>query len=339
MEQEINLREIIEIILKGKWIIVTIILIAMLVSAIIGFFVVSPKYESNSLVRIAATTQDGKQTIDIGVYVESLMSDAEINRIIEKLELDSKKYSISSVRKMIQLEAQQNTNIMKIKVKGSNSLLNTKIANLIAYELGDRFEITAHSQNIVEYQNELKALSDNIVSTKSELEEARNQLKLIPEKQTTNQSLINNSLLQSLVKEASNASTKDIIGIQVEDETINPAYTAIQEQIAAISISLTKLQAGEDLVKTKIKESSDRIAILDNQIQQDKLSLRISERLLDGYQAVFISPAIQSDVPTGPNKLLYMGIAVILGGMIGVVIVFFRHYMRTTSKALTNVGE
>ena len=57
MEEEISLRELIEIILRGKWIIAAITIIAMLISGIFSFFVISPTYEARSTLMVSPLVQ------------------------------------------------------------------------------------------------------------------------------------------------------------------------------------------------------------------------------------------------------------------------------------------
>jgi len=215
---------------------------------------------------------------------------------------------------MIQLDALKEINVMKIKVKGTDSLINTSMANLLAYELANRIEITDRSQNIVEIQGKLRGIKDEIKKTKVQLEEAQKQLKLIPEKQVVKQSLGENPLLSSIIKESTNSSTSSIAEVEMFGESINPAYTTVQEQVATLSISLSALLSDEKNINDRIQEYKDRIQLLENQIEVEKLNGKSSNRLLDGYQAAFISPAIQSTEPVSPNKILNVIIAAFVGG-------------------------
>jgi succinoglycan biosynthesis transport protein ExoP len=340
MEQEISLREIIEIILKGKWIILIVTVIAIFISGIYSFFIVSPTYETNSLVRIQQNTSDtAKSKVDLNAFVESLKSDSSINRIIDKLKLDSNTYNINSIRNLIQLEVVKDTSVMKIKVKGGDSLLITNIANLLAYELGNRIEITEQSQTIVESQDKLEDLMEKITISKSELTEAQKQLESIPEKQVIRQRLAEDDLLKDLLKESNSSSVSDIAALQLESESLNPAYNLLQTRIAELTITLTSLQTEEQNLRAKIVMSTERINELDVQLLQEKLTAKTSDRLLSGYQAVFISPAIQPSEPVGPNKMMNIIFAVIISGMISVLFIFFSSYMRNTSKTLTSTGE
>jgi len=328
MDQEISLREIIEVLLKGKWVIISITFIGMLIAAVISLFVLSPVYESNSMVRIAQSNQDGIKLLDMNTFKESVSSDAAINKLIEKLNLDSSVHTITGIRSQIHAEVVKDINVMKIKVKGKNSLEITNIANLLAYELGTRIDSTARSQAIVEDQKKLKDLTAEIESTKSQLEEAKKQLKEIPEKQTTVQSIGENPIMTSIIKEGMKRSTSETLDLQMQNETVNPAYTAIQTQTATLSINLTKLVAEEKSIQNRIQENTDKINELGNLIAQEKLSSKISDRLLGGEQAIFVSPALQPTKPIGPNKLMNVIVGAFLGAIFSSLIVFFRNYMR-----------
>jgi len=333
MDQEISLREIIEIIFKGKWIIIVVTVAAMIIAGIVSIFVISPTYEANSIVRVGAPTQENVKPLDINTFIESVKSDTAINRIIEKLELDPSVHTISSIRNQIQVEALKDVNIMKIKVKGNDALLITNMANMLAYELGYRIEITNRSQSIVEDQRKLKDITDEINSSKGQLEEAKKQLKSIPEKQTTRQTIGDNPLLTSVAQESSKKSTSDLLDIEMQSETVNPAYTTVQTQIATISINLTKLTTDESNLKARINESSERIKILETQMEKEKLSVKKSDRLLDGAQAIFVSPAFQPNNPIGPNKVLNVAIAAIVGLMFSTLFIFLRNYLRNSSDS------
>jgi Capsular polysaccharide biosynthesis protein len=331
MEQEISLREIIEIVLKGKWVIIVVTGVVVLLVAILNFFVLSPVYESNSMVRIAESGKEGVKPIEMNSFIETVKSDAAINRLIEKLNLDPAVHTINSLKEQISTEVIKEINVMKIKVSGSDALLNTNIANFLAYELGNRVDSTARSRSIVEDQRKLKDLSDEVESTKKQLEEAKSQLAVIPEKQKTTQAISENPLL-TVVAQRGGEATRDFLGLQLESETVNPAYTAVQTQIANISISLTKLVTEEANINKRIQENTDKINALGNQIQQEKLTARVSDRLLGGEQAIFVSPALEPLSPVGPNKILNMAIAAVLGGMVSVLYVFLSNYMRNSSK-------
>src|SRR5690554_4949022 len=100
MKEEINLREIIESVWNGKWIIAVLTIIAMLISGIVSFFIIEPTYEAISTIRLGnnGEGQVAGQQLYLNSYAESVRTDVAISRLIEKLKLDIDKYSINSIR-------------------------------------------------------------------------------------------------------------------------------------------------------------------------------------------------------------------------------------------------
>ncbi|NLL56893.1 MAG: hypothetical protein GX244_00070, partial [Firmicutes bacterium] len=74
MMEEISLRELIEVLLKSKWLIVSITLAALLVSGIVSFFILSPVYEAREIIDIRAGRKSIPERIDLdlGVLLEQL---------------------------------------------------------------------------------------------------------------------------------------------------------------------------------------------------------------------------------------------------------------------------
>lgn len=332
MQDEISLREIIEVVWKGKAVIAIVTIAAMIVAAIISFFVLSPVYEAQSSVRVA------KNAEILNALSETIISDATINRMINKLQLDKDQYTIKDLKDSITIEHESNTDIAHIIVKGSDSSFITDISNLLAFELGSRVEMTDRSNQIVEYQNQLIDLEDSIAVTQSELDETEEQLANTPEKLITYQSLADEPYLQSVIQENSDISSRELGEVSLVNETINPLYTSLKSKVAELTIQLSKLAEQKKTMEAAITRNEQEITLLDEQINDEKLRAQDTERLLNGFSAVFITPAIEPELPTGPNKILNVAIAMVLGAMISILYVFVRHYWIVSGTA-TYTGQ
>lgn len=90
MEAKIELREIIEIIIKGKWIIALVLLISIIFSSVLSWFVIDEKYESNAIIQIVNTEQN------VGI-LESLIAKEFTTEVflqrVQNLEKNKKKLS------------------------------------------------------------------------------------------------------------------------------------------------------------------------------------------------------------------------------------------------------
>ncbi len=327
-QEEISLREIIETIWNGKVIIAVVTIIAMLIAGIYSYFVLSPTYEATSTVRVLT---EPEQLIQLNSFAESLKSDVAMNRIIDKLKLDRAVYSINSIRNSIHIDVIQDTSIMRLNVEGVESSKITSIANLMAFELGARIEISDRSQKIVEYRNRQIELEDLIIIANEELAESNKQLQENPEKLTTTQVVASEPYLQSIMEDSNNNTNRDLGALQLESEDINPVHTSLKQRIADTTINLAIQLAEKETLTTNILKNETKILELEQQMDEVKLKTLSSERLLNGFNAVFISPAIEPTVPVGPRKMMNMAIAVVVGIMLGIMIVFGRHYWKNSS--------
>ncbi|HEX7056895.1 MAG TPA: Wzz/FepE/Etk N-terminal domain-containing protein [Bacilli bacterium] len=335
MEEEISLREIIETVWNGKWIITVVTVAAMIISGILSFFVLPPTYEATSLVRFSIPQVEG-QTVNINTimnsFTETTKSGAAINRIISKLQLDKKGYTVSALKNAVQVQPIKDTNVIRISVKGKNAEDITLIANLLAFELGARAEISDRAGKIVNAKNELIDVEEQIKTAQSQLADAQKQLSATPEKLITKKSLASDPYLQSVIAESTGNSSKNSGALQLIDEEINPLYTALTAKISDVQLQLTDLNAQKANLQNEISVNEQEIAKLETQIENEKLKSKSSERLLSGFNAVFITPALQPNEPVGPKKLLNIAIAAVVGAMLSVLAVFLRQYWISTSK-------
>jgi len=338
MEEEVSLREIINIVWKQKWIIVIVTIACMLLSAVVSLFVLKPTYETYSIVRMQSASQEGdKAPTDIKTFLESLKSSSTLNSLIEKNKLDRSVYTINSVRGMFKLEAVSESNLMKITVRGNNAEKVSQMANMLAFELGVRIEIADRTKVIVDSQKKLDDLGEQIAIAKERLNEAQNQLKNTPEKQITTRSLSEDDYLRSVVQEKSNSGAKGTGKLEMNSESINPVYNDLQAKVAQAKIDLNALLKEEQNNKSKIETNTKRIHELEQKPTNDRLDENKSVQILDGTNAIFVDPSIQPDKPVGPKVVLNIIIAAVLGGMLSLLFVFLMQYMRETARSQVNV--
>lgn len=333
MNEEISLRDIINLIWRQKWIIVIITVFCLVISLIYSLFILQPTYQSYSIVRLQSESlDDGKSLTNIKEFQETLQSSSTINSLINKNQLDPNKYSINSIRNMFNLQLVQDSNIMKITVNGSNPLEVSQMANMLAYELGVRIEITDRTRVVVKAQKRLEELNDLISIAKVKHDEVQSQLKNTPEKQITTQSVTDNELIRAIEQEKSNLSIDDSTKLQMKSEVINPVYTELLGKVAQSAVDLKSLEAEGMGLKEKIEANMHRINEIELKSSSDKLDANKSIRILDGTNAIFINPSIKQDTPVGPNKTLNAVIAVVVGFILSLMFVFIRDYLHYTGS-------
>ena len=138
MEETIDLREYFAIIKKRFWIIGLITVIAMVVSGVISFFMLSPVYESKSTLIVNTEKNEETQMITgdqfsvsqklAVTYGEIIKSRTVLEDVISNLKLDSE---YEDLVEKITVSPVQDTQIISISVQDTNPKKARDIANEI----------------------------------------------------------------------------------------------------------------------------------------------------------------------------------------------------------------
>jgi capsular polysaccharide biosynthesis protein len=194
MEEETSLRELLEVIFAGKWIIMGFTIIMLLFTGTVTFFLVEPKYEAKTVLvfntmQVPESYQDtgrletlidnysGALQVGIQDYIALAKSEAVLTRVVQRLQTDHQEMSLKVLAEKIKIFNLLDTNLLEITVKDSSPQLATEIANAFAKEFADyvRAENNRNSQKILtllEEQREI-ARADFV----SSVEEMNNFLK------------------------------------------------------------------------------------------------------------------------------------------------------------------
>lgn len=147
--EEISLRELIEILLKRKKIIMGTTLLAVLASAIVSFFILEPVYETR-MVLMASNFSDKLQpnqlkgegidnilsnlsqypSMTMETYKQQVKAPKVMRETIEELGLGDK-YDIESLARSITLETIKDTNLLNIKMQAKDPELAAEIVNTV----------------------------------------------------------------------------------------------------------------------------------------------------------------------------------------------------------------
>jgi capsular polysaccharide biosynthesis protein len=141
-EYEISLRDIIETIWKGRYIVVGITAVAVIASAVLSFFVLPVVYEAQVkliLTEVKGPTAAGNTLSDIRLYPDFTMESYKVQvkspevlqKTIDELNL-APGMTVSKLSGAVNAEDIKNTNLLIVKAKHSDPDLAKQIANSIA---------------------------------------------------------------------------------------------------------------------------------------------------------------------------------------------------------------
>ncbi|WP_019907476.1 YveK family protein [Thermoanaerobacter indiensis] len=306
MEEEISLRELIDIILKNKKIIIVVTLAATLVAAVLSFFVIKPTYEATTTLSVTDVTPTtgffgsnttvilpGKDSnlptvqsysiekdlssllssllkypdMSVETFKEEVTNPIVLMNTIKQLGLDPQKYTVENLKKQISVSVVNNTNLITVTVKENNPELVAKIADTIA-------------QNFRTY-----------------------------------------------IIERNNRQTDKLI------ETLNKLITLQNDKIKEATTELNKVQTNSQ-DKLLIEQKQKQLDLLKNtrDIMLEKYNMLelVKESELGNQSILITSKALIPDKPVAPKKSLNIIIAFILGLMISIFIVFFMEYWKST---------
>ncbi|MBA7533587.1 hypothetical protein ES705_25828 [subsurface metagenome] len=132
-EEEIDLREYINVLLKRKSIIILIFLIAIITAALVSYFILQPVYEANVIITVTKPKINNLLVDEISLEnYKNLIRDVKIEEeLIKKLNLDKSPLELTpyALDQMLTIELPKSTNLLKMNLQASNPKLTKDIIN------------------------------------------------------------------------------------------------------------------------------------------------------------------------------------------------------------------
>jgi len=155
---EISLKEIIDILRKHAWLIVTAIIAAVFISTIINFYIIKPVYESYTTIMVGKPKNrivDENNTITyqeiqtnrllVSTYREIAKSRTVLEEVIKDLGLGM---SIGQLREKVDVSLVRDTEIIQIKVQDHNPETAANLANTIASSFSEQVIRIMNVENV-----------------------------------------------------------------------------------------------------------------------------------------------------------------------------------------------
>jgi len=167
-EEEIDLREYINVLLKRKGIIILIFLIAVITAAIISYFALPPIYRSSTVFSVAqidgqpvinitdtvfsVAQVDGQPIIDITEALEIIKSNVVLDEVIKRMGLVEE--TAKQLSSQITTENLKGTNFIEVSVVASSAeKAKSLVENIVQVFI---------KQNQAEYQEQVKLIEDRL---------------------------------------------------------------------------------------------------------------------------------------------------------------------------------
>jgi len=141
-EEEIDLRDYLEVIIRRKWIIIGVTLAAVIGAGIISFFALKPVYQATSIVMISRPKYQVElepkiQTfipsteLSLETYANLIKSGSIEQKVIEKISLNQppNELTVEDLDKMLSVEIIKDTNLIRMNLEDSSPRRAMEIVN------------------------------------------------------------------------------------------------------------------------------------------------------------------------------------------------------------------
>jgi capsular polysaccharide biosynthesis protein len=148
-EEEIDLREYINVLLKRKGIIISIFIIAVITAAIISYFALPPIYQSSTVFSVAQV--DGQPILNITEALEIIKSNVVLDEVINQMSLEE---TTEQLKPQITTESLNGTNFIKVTVAADTpEKAKSLVENIVKVFI---------EQNQDEYKEKVKLIEDRL---------------------------------------------------------------------------------------------------------------------------------------------------------------------------------
>lgn len=339
-EDEISLRELIEVLLK-EWKLIALISVGTLVLAgIFTFGFLKPSYESRALFSVSLTEEISTPYGTYEVPLKSLPEYTEVATgpaaIQETLRaLDDEDLTAEGLKKRLKVETIKDTQAFRIIASGGSpeeahqlatmhgeSYL-TSVEMLMKRMIIDHFYNAKLTQKTVETR-ELEVNLQALAETKALLEETPRGIPL-------ESAMITRADEALLLGAGSGLDFRDLQGEKVLSEEINPGYVKLMDRITDLEVANNNLEASLQRIELDIETlTQEKQAIEHFRATQstELFSPGLSESTRNLVTLVN-RPAIEAN-KVSPRNALNLAIGLVLGMMLGVFVAFFKAYWQNT---------
>ncbi|WP_421663824.1 Wzz/FepE/Etk N-terminal domain-containing protein [Lysinibacillus telephonicus] len=303
MEETIDLREVIDILLKGKWLIAIIVVVCILLASIASWLIIPEKYESKAAVQIASNAQDTEILASYIAYefTPQVFSQRVKNETIINEGFQNEGLKNEFNQKSLSVTQEPNTNLINLTYTSDSSTNAQK-------ELQTIISITKNEMN----KSVQKTLQDLESTYKTESESLTGEIESIIKEYN---SIIQKNNLPEILILQTILNTDIVLNIS-EEQT-----KALSNLSGPLQNQLLQLQA-----QIQAKSEEYRRVLADYQ----SVKTGIESFKPDPFIRVIVEPTLAEN-SASPNILLNLVIGLVLGLMIGFGLVFFREYWRNSA--------
>ena len=305
MEETIELRELLEIVWKGKAVIAVCTIVCMLLAGIASWFVLDEKYESRAVVQVASAVQD---TGIMANYVAT-----EFTPTIYAQRIQNKPMMKQALKDAgMTIQYNEKNLVATVDVDPTKNLVDLRFTSSSPKEAQQQLQILMEATMQKMNESVQETLHDLETTYKIEADGLTKEIDTIIEQY--NKMIRENNLPELLILQTI-LNTEIILNIS-EEQTV-----ALSNVNGNLQNQLLQMQAQ---IQTKSEEYRKTLA----NYQSVKTGLESFKP--DPFIRVIAEPTLAEE-SSSPNKMLNLVIGLVLGMMLGLGVLFFRQYWKNNA--------
>jgi capsular polysaccharide biosynthesis protein len=231
LDEEISLREILEIIIKGWKVIGGIFLFAVVLAGILSYLALPVKYQADATIIFDKNFLD-QQGLSINAYNQLINNYSRMEAVRKQLKLDKEGYTASSLLGSVKTKVDEKNNLIDIAFTGSDPQKTQEIVNALG------------EQSVVDFKKRLIDDKDRqIGQLEMQLKEIESQINNNPKLLGTNE--INSSG-----------------GQVIQVPQVNPMYEKLAGRWDEINNALNQLKAEKDYLNKGIETGGKGLYVI-----------------------------------------------------------------------------
>ena len=333
---EISLRELIEVLLKEKLLIIGITALVIILGAVYTLGILKPAYKSEAFLTVSlkesVSTPYGEYELPFTTleeYVQVLKNPIVIQRTLK--DYGDESLTREKLLNIISTEIIKGTNSFKVKLQNGSPQSAYNIANIHVNNYLNHLELLFRRAAAEKFYND--ASTNKLSIEKALIRNEENMVKAVellaktPKAINLENALISKADYALIYSSKGNVDLSKISGDKIISQELNPSYLKVIENITNLDLEKNSLENSLlNLERNKIELEQELEAV--NEYRENYSIVKFKPGVSDSMKNIVTlvgRPELESQ-KVSPRNALNLAIAGVLGLMIGVFVAFFKNY-------------